>query len=364
MTAETSDSALTIRYDGTARHVAGIEAINTLLTVLSLGIYRFWAKTRLRRYFWTRIVLAEDSIRYSGRGIELFIGFLIAIVALFIFSGAYTLFEIAFRTAFEIGGNSTLGALAYLGAPGPLDVVYVFLILWLIDFARFRARRYRLSRTDWRGIRAGQTGSAGKYAWRAFFYRFLVGATLGLAYPVARAGLQSYRTNNTWLGDRRFRADLAGRPLMGRWITCWALLPFTLGLSLLWYRAAEYNAFARRTRYETLRFAANLTWGSLLRIYVPFLLVIVLFGLAYFPIVAVSGLSGLAGSLFPTLLALSAFILVPVLYTVMVTHRLAALLCERTRISGDVDVAAIAQSNRERPAIGEGLADALDIGGL
>ena len=48
-----TDSAPTevrLEYDGKTLRFAGIVALNLLLQVLTLGIFRFWARTRERRY--------------------------------------------------------------------------------------------------------------------------------------------------------------------------------------------------------------------------------------------------------------------------------------------------------------------------
>jgi len=57
------------------------------LTVVTLGIYRFWARTRMRRYIWSSIVAEGDSFEYTGTGLEKFLGFLIALVVLAVYLG-------------------------------------------------------------------------------------------------------------------------------------------------------------------------------------------------------------------------------------------------------------------------------------
>ena len=55
------------------------------LTVVTLGIYRFWARTRLRRYIWSSIKPGGDSFEYTGTGLEKFLGFLIALVVIMVY---------------------------------------------------------------------------------------------------------------------------------------------------------------------------------------------------------------------------------------------------------------------------------------
>ena len=70
--------SIELGYDGRAGEVGKIALSNSLLGLVTLGIYRFWAKTRLRRYLWSHVSMEGDRFEYTGRGIELFIGFLIA----------------------------------------------------------------------------------------------------------------------------------------------------------------------------------------------------------------------------------------------------------------------------------------------
>ena len=43
-----------IEFNGNWREYAPIAFTNLLLTIVTLGIYRFWATARTRRYLWAR----------------------------------------------------------------------------------------------------------------------------------------------------------------------------------------------------------------------------------------------------------------------------------------------------------------------
>ncbi len=49
-TPSTSDRRARLRHHGAAGELFKIYVVNILLTLVTLGIYRFWAKTRVRRY--------------------------------------------------------------------------------------------------------------------------------------------------------------------------------------------------------------------------------------------------------------------------------------------------------------------------
>ena len=56
-------------------------------------------------------------------------------------------------------------------------------------------------------------------------------------------------------------------------------------------------------------------------------------------------------------------LIAPIVQLLMLTHRFIRLVTNRLEFIGDVDLLTIIQSAAERPQSGEGLADALDIGG-
>src|SRR3954470_2102207 len=129
---------LGLRYDGSGGALAGLTFRTGLLTILTLGIYRFWARTRTRRYLWAHVLLGEDRLEYSGTGGELFRGFL--------------------RVALIFAPLSI--AIAILDAtllPG-INSVQLPVLVVLAIIGRYYARRYRLTRTRWRGIRGNLVG--------------------------------------------------------------------------------------------------------------------------------------------------------------------------------------------------------------
>jgi uncharacterized membrane protein YjgN (DUF898 family) len=74
----------------------------------------------------------------------------------------------------------------------------------LLYIARYRGRRYLLSRTRWRGIRFGADKGAMGYMWRGLGYSLLSAITLGILVPLAMFKLEKYMTDRTWYGDAKF----------------------------------------------------------------------------------------------------------------------------------------------------------------
>lgn len=353
-------------YDGIAGPIGGIVMVNSLLGILTLGFYRFWGSTRLRRYIWSNIRLWDDPFVYTGRGMELFVGFLMALLVLI-------------PVIIGFGGLSFLAA-SWSPIVQPLtDVVFYAFLYFLIGVAIFRARRYRMSRTTWRQIRAGQTGSGLRYGLIWFGYGLLTLVTLGLAAQVKAVRLERYTMENTWFGDRSFAFEGRARDIFRRWFACWLLAIPTLGLSLLWFSAYRTRYFAACTRFENLRFALPIQFGDLFRILAPYLVTVsvltflVAFSFADATKVLTSAASGnppdsatITAALATAGIAYAVLFMIvfPVIGAMMITHRSLALYCSRLSIIGTPNFVAIAQSTQETPHVGEGLADALGVGGF
>ena len=161
--------------------------INFVLRVLTLGIYNFWGKTEMRARLWSGVRLNGEPIAYLGSGYELFLGFMVAMLYIVVPYGTL------------IGTQLTMGTKSAVA--GAVGVLFGIVISWMWAVAFYRARRYRLTRTSWRGIQGNLVGSAHAYAWTYLWTMFVVGLTLGLAHPWRQTKLQRMLVENTRLGD-------------------------------------------------------------------------------------------------------------------------------------------------------------------
>ncbi|MNH48823.1 hypothetical protein D3C73_03770 [compost metagenome] len=167
----------------------GLSLRNGLLNIVTLTLYRFWGKTEVRRRVWQGVQLNGDAFEYTGRGKELFIGFLLALLVL----GLPLLLAVF---AVQFGGPAAI-ALLY-------PILY-FGMFWLWGFGIFTAFRYMASRTTWRGVRFRLGGSARSYGFKYLGAIFLSGLTMGWFWPVAHRGLAEKLWDELRFGDRRIR---------------------------------------------------------------------------------------------------------------------------------------------------------------
>ena len=146
-------------YTGRLRKLIPIVLRNILLSIITLGIYRFWGKTKIRRYLWSQVSFRGEPLEYTGTGTELFLGFLVVMLILIPVLLLNSFLQIALQSK------------PYIFIV--VQILYGLGFFYLIHIASYRAQRYRLTRTSWCGIRGGMSGSAITFANKAFLYTLL-----------------------------------------------------------------------------------------------------------------------------------------------------------------------------------------------
>jgi uncharacterized membrane protein YjgN (DUF898 family) len=160
------------------------------------------------------------------------------------------------------------------------------------QYANYGARRYRLHKTMWRGLRFGMGGSGLVYMARALGWAVVIALTLGIALPWAQASLERYKMRNSSYGP--LRGDFVGRGgeffKRGWWI--WAITlvvvatpipllkvatgkPYQFGLSLIAvflaapalyaaYKAQQWRWWLQGLRLGGIRLETRLTLRAFL----------------------------------------------------------------------------------------------------
>ncbi len=177
-----------------------------LLTLITLGFYRFWAKTRVRKYFWSATAPGGNPFEYTGNGLEKLLGFLIAVAFLAVYLGLFQLLLFFAGLSLFSGVESEADTALQIAA----SQITLIAVLPFIFYAQYRARRYILSRTRWRGVRFGVDAAAWGYVWRAIGHSILTIISLGLLLPRQTFWLEKYKIDRTWFGTAKFHQD-------GRW---------------------------------------------------------------------------------------------------------------------------------------------------
>lgn len=301
-------------FRGSGGSLFGIQLINMLLILCTLGIYLFWAKVRVRRYLWSQTEFEGDRFAYHGTAGELLIGSLKAAVVF-----GLPFFALRFLPEFleaTVPVKIVCTALAYL-------VIGIF-----IPFAIVGTRRYRLSRTSWRSIRFSFRGKLREFFWLYYKGFILTGLTFRFYSPFFEVKKYAFLTRNAYFGNRRFAFDGEGRELFRIFLRSILPIVFTLGIYGFWYKAKKMRYLTEHTAFGDARFSCTVTGGGLCRLILINLLIVV-------------ATLGLAAP--------------------WATVRSFRYWYDHVELQGPIDFAAIEQDAQSATATAEGLAGFLDL---
>ena len=243
-----------LSFHGTGGTLFGIHVVNVLFTVLTLGVYYFWGKTRIRRYLFGASAFEGDRFAYHGTAQELLLGFGKAFVVFFVPIVVLTVV----RDVLDVG--------PVIQRAAAVSISLLFLVF--LPVAMVGARRYRLSRTSWRGIRFSFRGVALEFVKIFIKGTFLTGLTFGLYYPFFVTRRQAFMISHSYFGNERFDFDGRGRELFGPFLLAVLLTLPTLGLSWVWFLARKRRFFWEHTTFGAARFGSSVTGGVLLGLWV------------------------------------------------------------------------------------------------
>jgi len=254
------------------------------------------------------------------------------------------------------------------------SAVQALLIAVLIPAAIYRARRYRLTRTNWRGVRGGQSGSTLGYVGQSILAYIGIVISLGWLWPVMNLRLMRYEMKNTWFGSLNVFFEAKAKPLY-RYFLIMAGLLLLLGLlvglafastisgieeqaaqegtqSILpmiifmatygvtgiisvalfqWYLGNELRYYLNHTKLGPMQVRCTMTGGQYAGVFLANL----------FTVIFTLGLG------------------MPWVYM-----RYLRFMEKTLSLEGTMDYAELVQGEHERPTVGEGLADAFEVGAI
>jgi len=337
-----------VAFTGDWKSFARIAIPNLLLTLLTLGLYRFWAKARERRYLWAHTRILGSELEWTGNGTELLVGFLIAIPIFLPIAIAAGLVLPVIARALDWIWLIPIGAAVY-------GLLYFF-----ISFARFRALRYRLARTYWRGIHGRGLGSGVHYAFRALGWYAVTVLSLGILFPWTQVRLWNERWRAMSFGGVAAQSDVTTKAVRANWAIVWLcfaagnavlllitipgivvygpgaprlVLPLliyaVMGIAYLAYQATFYRSAVDWMSFGNLTFTFDADFNDWLVFYMKTaLLTVATLGIAYF----------------------------------FYGYRKWAFFMSQLEIHGDVEFATLRRTLAGQPGDAEGLADAFEIG--
>jgi uncharacterized membrane protein YjgN (DUF898 family) len=344
-------------FEGSWREYLPIALTNLLLIVVTLGIYRFWAKARERRYLWSRTRFIDDTLEWTGTGKEMFIGFVVVMLVIGpLFFGIRLLIE-----ALTIRGQGGLVGLVALVSYG--------IFFYLIGVAQFRAIRYRLSRSFWHGIRGGSDDGGWSYGYQYLWKTVAGGLVLGLLIPWKMASLWNDRWNRMSFGQHPIEAGASWEGLMGRWLLIY-LIPVA-GIIVFGVLGGLIAVSIGTSTNGGVATGLGIIFAGVIGLYVAFLVASLSYYAAYYrQMVEATSWGGLdfvftARTKDWLKLILGSIGLVVVTLGIglmFVGYRNWSFAVRHLEATGEINLDTLLQSHTAAPREAEGFADAFDIG--
>jgi uncharacterized membrane protein YjgN (DUF898 family) len=362
-----------VAFSGSRGEFFDLAKRGAALELVTLGFYRFWLLTDIRRHLWSNTLVDGDAAEYTGRGKELLIGFLVALAILVPVYLGYFLIGLE-AEHYQAFASIPLIAFFYLFG----------------QFAMFRARRYRMTRTVWRGVRFWMTGSGWIYALQASLWGLLMILTVGLILPWRAAALERYKMRHSHYGDLQGSFEGRGWEFFKRGWWLWLLTPIAIYISPIapfvyaGYKAIEWRWWLSGIRFGGVRLESSLPKSALIGLYWKVIGWMALLGLVFavylgLCAVLVASMSGeglteffktpelmrsipllVLGGLGYLVMALA----MNVVMRVYLTRDLWVTVLGSVNIIGIEAAANVAARGDLANALGEGFADGLDVGGF
>lgn len=200
---------LRFEFIGSGSEFFRIWIVNTLLTIVTLGIYSAWAKVRTMQYFYRNTRLDGASFDYHGR-------------ASAILKGRAIVFGLAM--VFQLASHISPFLALALG----LAVAVVFPLLLV------RSLRFRMANSSYRGLRFAFTGSDAQ-AYKVFLlWPVLTVLSLYALAPLAHQRFKQYQHDNTRFGTAPFGISASAGGFYGVYLRAFGMMvAVVVGMSVV-----------------------------------------------------------------------------------------------------------------------------------
>jgi uncharacterized membrane protein YjgN (DUF898 family) len=233
--------------------------VNGLLTIITVGIYRFWAKVRVRKFLYRYTEFMGERFDYHGTGKELFIGFLKALGFLIVY--VLIIAGIFYAIINIFPDKEKAKYIAY-------GIIYGIIYLSIFAFVPFiitGMQRYRLSRSSWRNIRFKYIGTA-KDLFRLYIKGVLLSIlTLGFYSPWFRCRLYKFLIENSRYGNQPFKYSGEGFELFKIYLKGILLTIITLGVYGFWFSANIVRYYWNNISFQDNKFSSDITGGMIFK---------------------------------------------------------------------------------------------------
>lgn len=174
-----------IRFEGSAGEYFKIWIVNTLLTIVTLGIYSAWAKVRNRKYLYGNTIINDGRLDYTADPKKILVGRVI----LGVFFIAYLYGPLL---------HYSVGLIAVSG--------FILLFPWIV----VKGSIFNLTNTTYKNVRFDFTRNL-KASYKNYSIAGLITlCSLGLAWAWAYCRHKDFTISNSFYGQKKFKFNATG----------------------------------------------------------------------------------------------------------------------------------------------------------
>jgi uncharacterized membrane protein YjgN (DUF898 family) len=220
-----------LSYKGSGSELFKIQIVNLILTTVTLGLYYPWAKARSLEYLYGQSHFEESPFAFTGTGKEMFKGFIKAFILIVVVYGVSL-------------------ALVYMRSP-VLATLWLYGCLFaILPLAIHGSYKYRMAKTNWRGIRFGYTGDRTELIKLCVKGILLTIVTLGIYGAWFAINLRRYIISHIKMGNASFNYHGDGGDYFWMNLKGYFLTLFTLGIYSFWWQKSLFEYFVNHTELE------------------------------------------------------------------------------------------------------------------
>jgi len=236
-----------------------IHLLNVLKTVITLGIYSFWARVNITRFIYEHTEFQGERFSWHATGWERFRGFLIGGT---IFFGYIFGIQYLSMWAMDLQTQDPEKAAELFWLPFLAPLINLVVIMIAIPFIIVGSLRYRLSRSSYRNIRFLFTGTVKEFMVLNLKGTFLTILSAGFYYPLFIYDIMEFRINHFQYGNTPLHFSGDRKTFYLIMLKGIFLQILTLGIYGFWFFAEIERYTWNNTKIQGKPFGCTLTGGK------------------------------------------------------------------------------------------------------
>lgn len=227
---------------------------NIFLTIVTLGVYKFWAQVEVNKFLYRNTEFSNSPFDFHGTGKEKFMGFLKAMLIIVPGIIGYAMLSTLLVSVFGPQVGQVISIILLYGT-----------ILALQPLIMIGSKRYALSRTSWHQIRFSFHGKYKDLVLIMVKGAFLTGITFGIYSAWFFNELNHFNVNHSKFGNKSFRYKGDGSEYFKVFFLGYLLTIITFGIYSFKWRADLDRYYYKNLEFGEGSFKSEITGFELFK---------------------------------------------------------------------------------------------------